>query len=238
MAVGTRRLLTRPNMLYRPMSLLGYPSATFASTAFCYPTDNHIFPVDAIPDSSQPDFSTMRINLANQVEIRFKKDTNLSLFHDKLVESSNNNVTNVQFFTITGSRIPLSERVSDLREYPVLLQVNNDKVFALNFTDEFKVEREASNDIKEEEHYYDFAKGVGLKDYEKFFFPNFAHHVQHALPQKKELLTSQEVANSLALCLRYYTDKGFTKAGLAQSKAPIQEITKRLAQLQSEFGPN
>ena len=103
---------------------------------------------------------------------------------------------------------------------PFLKSINNDKVFALNFTDEFKVERETSNDIKEEEHYYDFAKGVGLKGYEKFFFPNFAHHMQHALP-RKEVLTSQEVANSLALCLRYYTDKGYRKSELEKSRIPI-----------------
>ena len=122
MAVGTRRLFTRPTALYRPASLLGFPTANFASsTAFCCPTDNQFIPVDAIPDSANPDFSTMRINLANQVEIRFKKDTDLAHFHEKLEASSDNKVTNVQFYTITGSRIPLSERVSDLREYPVLL---------------------------------------------------------------------------------------------------------------------
>ena len=94
-------------------------------------------------------------------------------------------------------------------------------MFALNFTDEFRAEREVSNDIKEEEHYYDFAKGVGLKGYEKFLFPNFAHRMQHALPQNKELLTSQDVADSLALCMRYFSDKSEKQADLTKSKIPI-----------------
>lgn len=72
----------------------------------------------------------------------------------------------------------------------MILQVNNDKTFALNFSDKFFVDRGESRDIKLEEHYYDFAKGVGLKGYERFFFPNFAHRMQHALPNNKALMTS------------------------------------------------
>lgn len=111
-------------------------------------------------------------------------------------------------------------------------------MFALNFTDEFKITRTVSNDIKEEEHYYDFAKGVGLKDYEKFFFSNFSHHLQHALPQKKEMLSKQDVADSLGLCLRYYSNKEYETSELVKSKIPIQDLTKKLRDLQSEFGPN
>jgi len=101
-----------------------------------------------------------------------------------LKAADKNKVTDVKFYTITGSRIPLTEIVGDLKEYPVLLQVNGDRTFALNFTDEFKVQRDVSNDIHEEEHFYDFAKGVGLKDYEKFFYSNLSHHVMKALPKK------------------------------------------------------
>ena len=70
----------------------------------------------------------------------------------------------------------------------MILQVNNDKTFALNFSDKFSVNRGESRDIKLEEHYYDFAKGVGLKGYERFFFPNFAHRMQHALPRTRAVL--------------------------------------------------
>ena len=97
-----------------------------------------------------------------------------------------NQVTDVKFYTVTGSRIPLTEVVSDLKEYPVLLQVNGDRTFALNFTDEFKVQRDVSNDITEEEHFYDFANGVGLKDYEKFFYSNLSHQVMKSLPNKRD----------------------------------------------------
>ena len=43
-----------------------------------------------------------------------------------------------------------------------------------------------SEDIQEEEHFYDFAKGVGLKDYEKFFYSNLAHQVMKGLPNKQD----------------------------------------------------
>ena len=76
----------------------------------------------------------MKINLANQVKIDFNKDTKLSLFKDQLMQSEGNSVKNVQFYTVTGSRLPLSEQVNDLKEYPILLQINNDKTFALNFS--------------------------------------------------------------------------------------------------------
>ena len=163
----------------------------------------------------------MKINLANQVKINFNKDTQLSLFKDALMKSEGNSVSNVQFYSITGSRLPLSEQVTDLKEYPVLLQINNDKTFALNFSDQFKVNRDESRDIKHEEHYFDFAKGVGLRGYEKFFFPNFAHRLQHALPMHKELLSSQEVIDSLGLTLRYYSDKGHDRNDMEKAKLPI-----------------
>ena len=123
MAVGTRRLLSRPSMLYRPSSLLGFPSTNFstATKSFCWPPDNYFTPVDAIQDSSYPDFSTMTLNLSNQVEIRFKKDTKLQYFHEQLTSSENNKVQDAEFYTVTGSRIPLSETISDLQEYPILL---------------------------------------------------------------------------------------------------------------------
>ena len=76
----------------------------------------------------------MKINLANQVKIDFNKDTQLSLFKDILLQSEGNSVKNVQFYTVTGYRLPLSEQVNDLKEYPILLQINNDKTFALNFS--------------------------------------------------------------------------------------------------------
>ena len=76
----------------------------------------------------------MKINLANQVKIDFNKDTQLSLFKDILLQSEGNSVKNVQFYSVTGSRLPLSEQVNDLKEYPILLQINNDKTFALNFS--------------------------------------------------------------------------------------------------------
>ena len=113
----------------------------------------------------------------------------------------------------------------------MILQVNNDKTFALNFSDKFQVDRGESRDIKLEEHYYDFAKGVGLKGYERFFFPNFAHRMQHALPNNKPLMTSQEVIDSLGLTLRYYSDKTLYKDDLEKSKLPIQEIQRKLAKL-------
>ena len=104
---------------------------------------------------------------------------------------------------MNGSRVPLCERVADLLSFPVLLQIDGGKrYFALNFSEEFKIEARQDNSFKDQEYYSDFATGVGLKGYSKQFLPYFAHRLQNALPLKKEM-TSQDIKESLHTVIKY-----------------------------------
>ena len=140
----------------------------------------------------------MCFNLTEQVNIRFKTDTPLSYFKDQLMNSTGNKVTDVEFFTIAGAKIPLCEQVVDLNDFPVLLQVNKTRIFAMNFSQEFEVERTSSKDITSEEYYFDFASGIGLKGYQKYFLPSFAFKLMQMLPKNKAEVTGQEVGSSIA----------------------------------------
>ena len=84
--------------------------------------------------------------------------------------SEGNNIEKVQFFSLTGSKLPLCEIVGHHRSYPVLVQINDDRVFALNFTEEMQIQNrlDGTQPIHEEEHYYDFARDIGLRGYELF----------------------------------------------------------------------
>ena len=96
----------------------------------------------------------------------------------------------VQFYTINGSRLPMSERVKNNSEYPILLQLSNDRVFALNFSQEYSISNEEQRKkITNEEHYFDFAKGIGFKNYELFSLPYFSEALMNALPKNKKELT-------------------------------------------------
>jgi len=107
----------------------------------------------------------MFFNLTTQIEIRFNSETNLDYFREQLLAAKENKIETVEFFTITGSRIPLSEKVQDLNDYPVILQINKNRVFALNFSHEFEIDRKISHDCTKEEYFYDFAQGIGMKGY-------------------------------------------------------------------------
>ena len=85
-------------------------------------------------DSFKVDESSFAIDirLNTEVHIPFTLDTTLSHFRDILLGSSG--VENVSFFSVSGSMLPLCEKIGNQREYPVLLQVNEDRLFAINFS--------------------------------------------------------------------------------------------------------
>lgn len=61
------------------------------------------------------------IRLASHVHIPYSLDTTLKVISDALFASKDDGVTNVQFFSLTGSRLPQCEKIANLRQYPVLL---------------------------------------------------------------------------------------------------------------------
>ena len=114
------------------------------------------------------------IRLNTQVHIPYTLDTTLSHFHDVLLGSSG--VENVNFFSISGSVLPLCEKIGNQREYPVLLQVNNDRLFAINFSQEYQIAESAKrmNRIYEEEEYFYYAQDLGFSGFELFHLPKYS----------------------------------------------------------------
>ena len=82
---------------------------------------------------------TIDFRLASHVQIPCTLDTPLRTISDTLIASEGNNIEKVQFFALTGSKLPLCETVGSHRSYPVLVQINDDRVFALNFTEEMQI---------------------------------------------------------------------------------------------------
>ena len=69
-------------------------------------------------------FDNMTFNLTEQVNIRFTPQTTLDYFKSKIMSSEGNEIDKVDFFTITGARLPLTEKVEDLNDFPIICQVN------------------------------------------------------------------------------------------------------------------
>jgi hypothetical protein len=71
--------------------------------------------------------------------VRFKPTTTLSYLKEQLLKSEDNNVESVEFYTISGSKIPLCETVKDLKNYPIQCQINKNRIFAINFSYESNI---------------------------------------------------------------------------------------------------
>ena len=115
---------------------------------------------------------------------------------------------------------------------PIFCQVNDDRVFALNFSQEFDIRRiYQSSPITDEEHFFDFASGIGLKGYQKFLFSNFAHKLMHALPNKENSAKRDEIGESLAQVFRFYQRSGH-QPKYSGANAKMSEQKDRLAVLE------
>ena len=90
-------------------------------------------------------------------------------------------------------------------------------------------------DIHEEEHYFDFARDIGLKGYELFALPYFAHKLMKSLPPKKQL-TQPEIADGISTALRYMTSKALdgTSDYVTRKQFPI--LKEQLDNLETEVG--
>ena len=200
--VASRRLI-KPRFAGLAPTCTGLKSF---STAIVKPKNGTAMHIDSY---KQDDSNySIDIRLASHVHIPYSLDTTLKTINDALYASKNDDINKVQFFTLTGSRLPLCEKIANLRQYPVLLQINDDRIFAINFSQEYAISRgnDHSSAIHDEEHYFDIARDIGLKGYELFSLPYFAHKLMQALPPKQEL-SSTDVTNSLTQVLRYMTTK-------------------------------
>ena len=137
-----------------------------------------------------------------------------------------------QFYTLNGHRLPMCERVGDQRAFPVLLQINNERIFALNFSTQCKIENrdKSQSKIFDEEFYFDFARDIGIHGYQKYSLPYISHKMMNALPPKQEMTTA-DIENSLTAVMRYMsrsTDKNVTDK--------IADDKTRLDQLEAQVG--
>jgi hypothetical protein len=104
--------------------------------------------------------------------------------------------------------VPLSEKVEDLNDLPIICQIDDKRIFALNFSKEFEVERQRSFDKNSEEFYYDLAKGIGLKKFEQKLLPSFAFKLMQSLPCQGTF-NGVQVGQSIGNVLRQMEDKKF-----------------------------
>lgn len=56
----------------------------------------------------------------------------------------------------------------------------------MNFSHETSIEQVDSK-ANDEERFFTFASGIGLKGYQRFLYGNFAHGIMNSLPNKKLL---------------------------------------------------
>ena len=124
----------------------------------------------------------------------------------------------MKFFTLAGSKLPLSEMVKNNSEYPVLLQLAGDRIYALNFSAEYLITKREQSEHGEMGQYQDFARGIGFKNYELFSLPYFSDALMNALPQKKEL-TKAEVADSMSTVLRFLGSEDTKPKRMSHTKA-------------------
>ena len=165
--------------------------------------------VDTSTDATTSKLS-MSINLSNQAQLSFTKDTDLNHFKDKMIQAG---ATQVDFFNFKGNKLPLCETIGNLQAFPVILQIDNGaRIFALNFSQEFKIEKRQDHAFKDQEYFSDFAQSVGVKGFSKHFLPYFSHRFQMSLP-KKEIVSSQDLRESMNIVMRYISNHKYTING-------------------------
>lgn len=137
-----------------------------------------------------------------------------------------------QFYTLNGHRLPLCERIGDQRAFPVLLQINNERIFALNFSTQYKIQNRDKSESKifEEEFYFDFARDIGIHGYQKYSLPYISHKMMNALP-KKQQITTADIEDSLTAVMRYMSR---SQEDVITDK--ISDDKTRLDQLEAQVG--
>jgi len=95
------------------------------------------------------------------------------------------------------------------------MQIDGGRLFALNFSNEFLISQRQPQSIKNEEYYHDYAEGVGMKGFTRFFLPYFSHRLQNALPSSKTEVNSADVSESIAAVMRYMSEHRYNVVGKA-----------------------
>ena len=115
----------------------------------------------------------------------------------------------------------------------------NDRIFALNFSEAWKISNEEQrNKVSNDEHYFDFAKGIGFKNYELFSLPSFSQALMNALPKNKKELSKDEIADSMTTVLRYLSSEdnhhnGYGNINYGQTLMRREELLIKVAEVQA-----
>ena len=75
-------------------------------------------------------------------------------------------------------------------------------MYAINFCDQLVIDGRLES-IKDQEHYFDFAHGLGMKNYDLQAFSHLAHRLQHSLPDTKEKLSRDDINQHMAETVSY-----------------------------------
>jgi len=150
-----------------------------------------------------------RINLAlkNNVIVNFSREDTLQTIYDQITSKSVAETKSLHFYTSEGALVPLNEKINDLTMLPILMQINNSSIFALNFQDEFTIEDLDSFDTENPEFLYEFSKSIGLKNSEKYLYPCFLQKVSMSLPRGRNFSAS-ELSNCVNEVMMYMQNKG------------------------------
>ena len=130
----------------------------------------------------------------------------------------------------------MSEKIGDNCAFPVLLQLNDERVFALNFSDQYEISNNSSRDgsIYDEETYYDYSRDIGLNGYQKHALPQMSQKIMRALPPKEQL-TSADLQSSLKTVMRHMTrSSGSTTLDMFDlSKSRLDERLAEIAAIET-----
>lgn len=171
-------------------------------------SNSYITPIDAKKCEEDPkNYSVITLDHYFKTNIRYQQETKMEFFKQTLLNATNDSINDVKFYTITGAQIPLCETVEDLNDFPILCYINNTHMYAFNFSFETSI-AEKDNTIHDEMHYFEFASGIGLKEYQRYFYAQLAHKYISALPEDKPI-TREELNNSMTQVLHHYKMKEY-----------------------------
>jgi len=87
--------------------------------------------------------------------------------------------------------------------------------------------------IKEEEHYYDFARGIGYKGYELFSQSLLAYKLMVSLPPKQEM-NKDDIAESMKTVLRYLHPKDAHESNARNFSSIKQRLDNLVAEVSTK----
>jgi hypothetical protein len=132
----------------------------------------------------------------------------------------------VKFFNQTGTRLPLCEQIENLKRYPVLMLINDSRLFALNFKSDMPMVRQ-DNNRHDENYFYEVVAGAMASQFDVNFYPTVGKKLHQLLP-KKDKLTQDDIKRSIGLLFR---DMETKRHGSEQIKA----LQTRLVDLQTKY---